>query len=73
MHARKIAKQAKKSYVTRVNCGGQKMIEVLTILRDFFVAVLIGWLGLAAEPADNSSKAEPAPAETTQIAVLRLS
>lgn len=49
------------------------MIEVLTILRDFFVAVLIGWLGLAAEPADNSSKAEPAPAETTQIAVLRLS
>ncbi len=47
------------------------MIALLVALRDFFIAVLIGWLGVSAEPADKQQKAEPSaqPAHT-QLSLL---
>ena len=50
---------------------GLTMIALLVALRDFFIAVLIGWLGVSAEPADKQQKAEPSaqPAHT-QLSLL---
>ena len=47
------------------------LIGVLVAVRDFFVAVLIGWLGIGGEAADQTNKAEQAPAKTAQIAMIR--
>lgn len=47
------------------------MIAILIAVRDFFVAVLVSWLGVAAEPADTSSQAEqPNAAPAAKIAML---
>ena len=46
------------------------MITVLVAVRDFFVAVLISWLGLSVEPADQTSKAEQAPATPAKVAMI---
>ena len=44
------------------------MIALLVALRDFFVAILISWLGVAAEPADKqASEAQPAATATAAL------
>ena len=47
------------------------MIALLIAVRDFFVAVLLGWLGLVAEPADQQSQKEVALAPTATLTVFR--
>ncbi|MCH2458753.1 hypothetical protein [Henriciella marina] len=47
------------------------MITLLVTLRDFFVAILISWLGLTAEPADKQVQQEPAQPQTASLAVFR--
>ncbi len=46
------------------------MIAVLIAVRDFFVAVLISWLGLTIEPTDQTKKAEQPPAAPAKIAMI---
>ena len=48
------------------------MLAVLVLVRDFFVAVILGWLGVTAEPADmadNESVANP-QAKTITVSSL---
>ena len=47
------------------------MIALLVTLRDFFVAILISWLGLAAEPADKQVQQEPTQPQMASLAVFR--
>tara|TARA_R100000501_G_C2560869_1_gene71570 strand:- start:420 stop:563 length:144 start_codon:yes stop_codon:yes gene_type:complete len=47
------------------------MIALLIAIRNFCVAVLIGWLGLVAEPADKQAQKETAPSVTASIAMIR--
>ncbi|WP_182482280.1 hypothetical protein [Henriciella barbarensis] len=47
------------------------MITLLVTLRDFFVAILISWLGLTAEPADKQAQQEPAQPQTATLTVFR--
>ncbi|WP_158085752.1 hypothetical protein [Henriciella aquimarina] len=46
------------------------MIAVLVALRDFFVAILVSWLGVAVEPADNQQQAEPVQPSHSQTAMI---
>ena len=46
------------------------MITILVALRDFFVALLISWLGVAGEPAEQKS-VETQPQATANLALLR--
>ncbi len=46
------------------------MITVLVALRDFFVSVLIGWLGVAAEPADTQNQTDSVAPATARVALL---
>ena len=46
------------------------MIAALIAVRDFFVAVLISWLGVATDTADTQKEAEsiqPAPVSTAML------
>ena len=47
------------------------MIALLIAVRDFFVAVLLGWLGLVGEPADQQVQKETAPVQTASIMMFR--
>lgn len=47
------------------------MIAVLVTLRDFFVTVLISWLGVAAEPADTQKQSDSVAPATAKIALLQ--
>jgi len=44
------------------------MLAILVAMRDFFVAVLISWLGVSAEPVDK--QAEPAKPDTPSVAMI---
>ncbi|MEE2878512.1 MAG: hypothetical protein VX593_05855 [Pseudomonadota bacterium] len=47
------------------------MIALLVALRDVVIAVLIGWLGVSAEPAEKQqSQADPAYSGETQVSML---
>ena len=45
------------------------MLAILVVLRDFFVAVLISWLGVSVEPADKQ-QAEPAKPDAPNVAMI---
>lgn len=47
------------------------MIAALIALRDFFVAVLISWLGIATDTADTQKDAETAQPSTAKVAMIR--
>jgi hypothetical protein len=50
---------------------GRTMIALLVALRDVVIAVLIGWLGVSAEPAEKQqSQADPAYSGETQVSML---
>ena len=48
------------------------MIAVLVALRDFVIAVLVGWLGISVDTADSADKqAEQAKPAQAQLTMLR--
>lgn len=47
------------------------MIAVLVALRDFLVAMLVSWLGVAAEPADNKPGESAQPKVTASLGITR--
>lgn len=46
------------------------MITVLVSLRDFFVAVLVSWLGVSTDTPEQQQQAEPAKPATATIAMI---
>lgn len=47
------------------------MIAALIALRDFFVVILMSWLGIAADTADTQKDAETAKPSTASVALVR--
>ena len=67
-----IAFRAFQAYISAsVFNRGPAMITVLVALRDFFVAILIGWLGLASESAETQQQGESVQPGTATIAMIR--
>ncbi|WP_300376946.1 hypothetical protein [Henriciella sp.] len=46
------------------------MIAILVALRDFFVAVLVSWLGVSTDAPENQQQAEPAKPATASVAMI---
>ena len=47
------------------------MIAALVALRDFFVAVLISWLGVATDTPDTQKNTDSVKPATTSVAMIR--
>ena len=47
------------------------MIAALVALRDFFVAVLISWLGVATDSADTNKNTDSVQPSAAAVAMIR--